>query len=85
MLQEWLGHAQLSTMAIYADAVGKEEQDVAKRTWEQGSTPGPWSGQAPAPVKSWTCFPYRPCAVTVRAKRPSAVIIGTPRSSARVR
>ena len=25
MLQKWLGHAQLSTTAIYADAVGKEE------------------------------------------------------------
>jgi len=25
MLQKWLGHAQLETTAIYADAVGKEE------------------------------------------------------------
>ena len=33
MLQKWLGHAQLSTTAIYADAVGKEEQDIAKRMW----------------------------------------------------
>ena len=33
MLQRWLGHAQLSTTAIYADAVGKEEQDIASRMW----------------------------------------------------
>lgn len=33
VLQKWLGHAQLSTTAIYADAVGKEEQDIAARMW----------------------------------------------------
>ena len=33
MLQRWLGHAQLSTTAIYADAVGKEEQYIAARMW----------------------------------------------------
>lgn len=33
MIQKWLGHAQLSTTAIYADAVGKEEQDIAARMW----------------------------------------------------
>lgn len=33
MLQRWLGHAQLSTTAIYADAVGQEEQDIAARMW----------------------------------------------------
>ena len=33
MLQKWMGHAQLSTTAIYADAVGKEEQDIARRMW----------------------------------------------------
>lgn len=33
MLQKWLGHAQLSTTAIYADAVGQEEQDIAARMW----------------------------------------------------
>lgn len=33
MLQKWMGHAQLSTTAIYADAVGKEEQDIASRMW----------------------------------------------------
>lgn len=33
MLQRWLGHAQLSTTGIYADAVGEEEQDIAARMW----------------------------------------------------
>ncbi len=33
MLSKWMGHAQLSTTAIYADAVGKEEQDIAARMW----------------------------------------------------
>ncbi len=33
MLQKWLGHAQLSTTTIYADAVGREEQDIAARMW----------------------------------------------------
>jgi len=33
MLQRWLGHAQLSTTAVYAQAVGKEEQDIAARMW----------------------------------------------------
>ena len=33
MVQKWLGHAQLSTTAIYADAVGAEEQEIASRMW----------------------------------------------------
>ena len=33
LVQKWLGHAQLSTTAIYADAVGAEEKDIAKRMW----------------------------------------------------
>jgi len=33
MLQRWLGHAQLSTTAIYANAVGKEEQNIAAKMW----------------------------------------------------
>jgi len=36
MLQKWMGHAQLSTTAIYADAVGREEQDIAARMWGHG-------------------------------------------------
>ena len=33
LVQRWLGHAQLSTTAIYADAVGPEEQAIASRMW----------------------------------------------------
>jgi integrase/recombinase XerD len=33
LVQKWLGHAQLSTTAIYADAVGAEEKDIARRMW----------------------------------------------------
>jgi len=34
MTQKWLGHARLSTTAIYADAVGAEERQLAQRMWE---------------------------------------------------
>lgn len=34
MLQKWLGHAQLSTTAIYANASGKEESAIAASMWE---------------------------------------------------
>ena len=33
LLQQWLGHAQLTTTAIYADAVGAEEKNIASRMW----------------------------------------------------
>ena len=33
IIQKWLGHAQLTTTAIYANAVGEEEQDIAVRMW----------------------------------------------------
>jgi len=33
LVQRWLGHAQLSTTAIYADAVGEEERGIASRLW----------------------------------------------------
>ncbi len=33
LVQRWLGHAQLTTTAIYADAVGAEEKDIARRMW----------------------------------------------------
>jgi integrase/recombinase XerD len=34
LVQKWLGHAQLSTTAIYADTVGAEEKDIAQRMWK---------------------------------------------------
>jgi integrase len=33
LVQKWLGHAQHSTTAIYANAIGAEEQDIARRMW----------------------------------------------------
>src|SRR6267142_914214 len=33
LVQRWLGHAQLSTTAIYAEVVGQEEHDIAARMW----------------------------------------------------
>jgi integrase len=33
LVQRWLGHARMSTTAIYADASGPEEQSFAKRFW----------------------------------------------------
>jgi site-specific recombinase XerD len=40
LVQRWLGHAQLSTTAIYANAVGAEEQNIAARMWRgAGSVP----------------------------------------------
>jgi integrase len=33
LVQKWLGHAQLTTTAIYADAVGAEEKNIARRMW----------------------------------------------------
>ncbi len=34
LLQKWLGHAQMSTTAIYADVAGPEELAIARRMWE---------------------------------------------------
>ena len=31
LVQKWLGQAQLTTTAIYTDAVGAEEKDIAQR------------------------------------------------------
>jgi len=33
MLQKWMGHADMATTAIYANACGVEEQEIAKRMW----------------------------------------------------
>jgi integrase len=32
-LQKWLGHEDLNTTAIYAQAVGDEERQLASRLW----------------------------------------------------
>jgi len=33
MVSKWLGHAQMETTAIYANAVGEEQQTIAARMW----------------------------------------------------
>jgi integrase/recombinase XerD len=33
MVQKWLGHAAMTTTAIYANAVGEEEQSIAAKMW----------------------------------------------------
>jgi len=34
MVQKWMGHARISTTAIYADAIGPEEIFFAERFWQ---------------------------------------------------
>lgn len=34
MLSKWMGHAALSTTAIYTNASGREEQEIAERMWD---------------------------------------------------
>ena len=33
LVQKWLGYAQLTTAAIYANAVDTEEKNIAQRMW----------------------------------------------------
>jgi integrase/recombinase XerD len=33
LVQRWLGHAQLTTTAIYAEAIGAEERNIGARMW----------------------------------------------------
>ena len=33
LVQRWLGHADIKTTAIYADAMGPEERELASRLW----------------------------------------------------
>jgi integrase/recombinase XerD len=37
LVQRWLGHARISTTAIYADASGPEETALAERFWSKSS------------------------------------------------
>jgi|HubBroStandDraft_3_1064219.scaffolds.fasta_scaffold195155_2 integrase/recombinase XerD len=41
LVQRWLGHARISTTAIYADVSGPEEQAFATRFWQMGATVEP--------------------------------------------
>lgn len=64
MVQEWLGHAQLTTTAIYANAVGEEE--IVKRSdchkfvvlpkrWIVERTIG-WLNRCRQLAKDWECL-----------------------------
>jgi len=33
IVQRWLGHARIETTAIYANAIGDEERNLARRAW----------------------------------------------------
>ena len=33
LMQRWLGHASMTTTAIYLDALGEEEREIAARIW----------------------------------------------------
>lgn len=37
LVQKWLGHAQLQTTAVYADAMGTEAQELARKMWAAGA------------------------------------------------
>jgi len=39
MLQKWMGHASMTTTAIYADATGPEEREIARRMWLEKPAP----------------------------------------------
>lgn len=34
LLQRWLGHADITMTAIYADVMGAEEREIAARMWQ---------------------------------------------------
>jgi hypothetical protein len=34
MLSKWMGHADIKTTAIYANALGEEQRAIAARMWD---------------------------------------------------
>ncbi len=34
LIQKWMGHASITTTAIYLNVLGAEERNFAKRTWQ---------------------------------------------------
>lgn len=47
LVQRWLGHARISTTAIYADVCGPEEVTFASRFWRAGDDDGTSSRLSP--------------------------------------
>lgn len=40
LIQRWLGHADIATTAIYTNALGSEEREIAARMWTSPATSG---------------------------------------------
>jgi site-specific recombinase XerD len=40
LVQRWLGHASMETTAIYLQAIGDEEQEIAARMWAKSARSG---------------------------------------------
>ncbi|MFO1255750.1 MAG: site-specific integrase [Sphingomonadaceae bacterium] len=51
LVQRWLGHADMSTTAIYANASGPEERSIASRMWSQ-DTDFKVDREAPRPAET---------------------------------
>ena len=39
MVQKWMGHASMSTTALYTNAMGPEERAIARRMWTENTRP----------------------------------------------
>jgi DNA-binding XRE family transcriptional regulator len=48
LIQRWMGHARLSTTAIYANVCGPEEASFAARFWQTASPPSPTMPRRPS-------------------------------------
>jgi integrase/recombinase XerD len=35
LIQRWMGHASMKTTAIYLEAIGSEEREIAQRMWKR--------------------------------------------------
>lgn len=41
LVQRWLGHASMTTTAVYLDVLGEEEREIAARLWAMAPAPTP--------------------------------------------
>ena len=53
MVQRWLGHASIATTAIYTEALGVEERELASRLWRDAA-PGTMSSDHFGSVEGWS-------------------------------
>ena len=52
MLQKWMGHAAMTTTAIYTNAVGAEELALADRMWIQNASTNELAHRLPEAVRT---------------------------------